>query len=62
MGVNHVHAKLFPLHGTQKTDWAPTPQEERPFFHTYPGYLATYDGQLASPEDLDKIAKKITQE
>lgn len=63
MGVNHVHAKLFPLHGTQKKDWAPihNQAEERPFFNTYPGYLTTYDGTLARQEDLELIVKKIRE-
>lgn len=61
MGVNHVHAKLFPLHGTQKEGWGPLNSDmtDRPFFETYAGYLSTHDGALAPKEDLEKIAKQI---
>ena len=63
MGVNHMHAKLFPLHGTMPhQEWHPKPSDEhirKTFFSSYPGYLSTHDGQEASKDELKEIAQKI---
>jgi len=58
MGVNHVHIKLYPLHGVDakfKEIWA---KDER-YFETYPGYLMTVLGPKADRAELEKLAKQI---
>lgn len=58
MGVNHVHLKLYPLHGV--TDkfvemWA----SEKKFFEKYEGYISTQLGPQADMEELKKLAEEI---
>lgn len=62
LGVNHLHAKLYPLHGTE--GWKPGDQNietPRPdtFFEQYPGYVSSHDGARADDAQLAKIAEKI---
>lgn len=58
-GVDHIHAKLFPMHGT-KGEWSQRslvkPTE---FFETYPGYISSHDSLRADDKELDLIAEKI---
>jgi histidine triad (HIT) family protein len=58
-GVNHVHAKLFPLHGTQAPDWKPHSTPVRTFFPEYPGYLSTHDGERADDQALSRLAERL---
>ncbi len=58
LGVNHVHIKLYPMHGLREKfteTWAP----ERVFFRKYPGYLSTQLGPKADLRALKKLAQKI---
>ena len=58
MGVNHMHVKLYPLHGLKEkfTEmWHP----ERVYFNKYEGYLTTQLGPQKSLEELKKVAEKI---
>lgn len=58
MGVNHVHIKLYPLHGIgEKFEeiWA----KEKVFFDKYPGYISTQLGPQTNIEELKKLAKEI---
>lgn len=60
MGVNHVHIKLYPLHGLKekfKDMWA----EEKIFFDKYEGYLSTKMGPQADINKLKKLAEKISK-
>jgi diadenosine tetraphosphate (Ap4A) HIT family hydrolase len=59
MGVNHVHVKLYPLHGLGK-DFKPMIPDEKKFFEKYQGYLTTTLGPKADDAYLLKIQKKIT--
>jgi len=58
MGVNHVHIKLYPLHGVDKKFKEIWAKDER-FFETYPGYVMTVLGPKADPQELQKLAKQI---
>ncbi len=60
MGVNHVHLKLYPLHGLSKK-FKGIHFPENVFFKNYPGYLTTQMGPQADFEELKKIAKKIKE-
>lgn len=58
MGVNHMHVKLYPLHGLKEkfTEiWHP----EKIYFDKYEGYITTQLGPQKKPEELKKIAEKI---
>jgi histidine triad (HIT) family protein len=60
LGVNHVHIKLYPIHGLDekfKEIWA----KEKVYFNSYPGYITTQLGPQKSTEELNKIAEKITK-
>jgi len=59
-GVDHLHVKLFPLHGTkQEGDWKQISSTLRTFYDTYPGYIASHDGDRVDDEKLRQIAEKI---
>lgn len=61
-GVDHLHAKLYPMHGTAHTveNWenieSAKPTE---FFRSYPGYLSSHDAQQEDSDTLSMIAKMI---
>lgn len=58
-GVNHVHAKLYPLHGNKNKDWEPIEKTIDTFFETYEGYLSTHEYKRADDNDLANLAKEI---
>lgn len=61
-GINHVHAKLFPMHGTALLkEWKPIKSSVRTYFDVYEGYISSHDGARASPETLKRMQKQITQ-
>ncbi len=58
LGVNHVHIKLYPLHGIKekfKETWA----KEKVFFDRYEGYISTQLGSQKDIIELKKIAEEI---
>jgi diadenosine tetraphosphate (Ap4A) HIT family hydrolase len=62
-GVDHVHAKLFPLHGTtDMATWRPVRSTERKFFSRYEGYISSHDGERMSDHELAEIAARIRGE
>ncbi|KKQ04412.1 MAG: Histidine triad domain protein [Candidatus Moranbacteria bacterium GW2011_GWE2_36_40] len=60
-GVDHVHAKLFPMHGTKMKQWQPLHSEIETYFEKYPGYISTHDAKREDDEVLEKLVKKISQ-
>lgn len=59
-GVDHVHAKLFPLHGTADLrQWQPIGSDVDKFFHTYEGHLSSHDWRRADDQALAALAAKI---
>lgn len=58
MGVNHIHLKLYPLHGLNNK-FEETWGKERIYFEKYDGYISTQLGPQKSPEELQKVADKI---
>lgn len=60
-GVDHVHAKLFPMHGTNIPEWKPIESGDykKTFFEKYPGYISSHDAGRAPDEELAKLAEKI---
>lgn len=63
-GVDHVHAKLFPLHGTSTTgEWKPalsSDEKRKEYFELYQGYVSSHDCMVVSHEELRETHKKIT--
>jgi diadenosine tetraphosphate (Ap4A) HIT family hydrolase len=59
-GVDHVHAKLFPMHGTaHMKEWRPLKTNQDKYFEHYEGYISSHDYQRADDQELAALAKKI---
>ena len=58
-GVDHVHAKLFPMHGTKISEWKQLKSNVDKYFEKYEGYMSSHDYKRADDEKLAKLAKKI---
>lgn len=58
-GVDHVHAKLFPMHGTRMPKWKPIASKIRKFFKQYEGYISSNDCDRVDEKTLAELAKKI---
>lgn len=61
-GVDHLHVKLFPMHGTKnKKEWEPIKSNVDKFFLKYEGYISSHDWNLADNNKLEDLAQKIRQ-
>jgi len=63
-GVDHLHTKLFPMHGIGKMkEWKPIESGSKmdTYFDKYPGYLSSNDSKRADDSELSKIADKIKE-
>lgn len=58
-GVDHVHAKLFPMHGTKNDQWKQHRSNVDKYFDQYEGYISSHDYKRADDDELFKLAKKI---
>lgn len=59
-GVDHIHAKLFPMHGTENIKkWKPIESKIDKYFNRYEGYISSHDYKREDDDKLAKIAKKI---
>ena len=60
-GVDHLHSKLFPMHGTGKLDeWQMVESESfHKYFDKYPGYLSSNNSDRADDQMLSDLATKI---
>ncbi len=58
MGVNHVHIKLYPLHGLDEK-FKDIEPKDKIYFEKYEGYISTQLGPQKSNEELNKIKDKI---
>jgi diadenosine tetraphosphate (Ap4A) HIT family hydrolase len=59
-GVDHLHSKLFPMHGTADMDtWQPIESGRDEFYDTYPGYLSSHNAGRADDQQLAALAEKI---
>ena len=64
-GVDHIHAKLFPMHGTANMkEWKPLElgAKVNNYFEKYPGYISSHDCDKVGKDNLEKTAKKIRGE
>lgn len=60
-GVDHLHAKLFPMHGTKTGTWQQHKTKIDKYFTYYEGYIATNDYLPADSAQLSALAKKIKE-
>lgn len=58
-GVDHLHAKLFPMHGTSAKNWQPRASKVNKYFQKYAGYISSHDFKRADDKKLAKLAKKV---
>ena len=59
-GVDHLHAKLFPMHKTgDMKEWRPLESIRKEYYTEYPGFLSSHDGEREKDEILEEIAQKI---
>lgn len=58
-GVDHIHAKLFPMHGTKTPGWQPIKSNVDKYFEKYEGYISSHDYKRADDAQLAELAKKI---
>ncbi|MFC3903367.1 Diadenosine tetraphosphate (Ap4A) hydrolase [Acinetobacter marinus] len=62
-GVDHVHAKLFPMHGTAEraNQWQQINSNIDHYFEQYQGYISSHDAQEMPSEALATLAQKIRE-
>ncbi len=60
-GVDHVHAKLVPMHGTKSDEWIERNSNIDKYFDMYEGYISSHDYKKANDEKLAILAKKIKE-
>ncbi|AAZ55944.1 conserved hypothetical protein [Thermobifida fusca YX] len=61
-GVDHAHAKLFPMHGTagnEGASWRAVHSSVDIYFHRYEGYLSSHDHARADDTELAALAERI---
>jgi diadenosine tetraphosphate (Ap4A) HIT family hydrolase len=59
-GVDHLHAKLFPMHGTENMkEWEPIKSNVDKYFEKYEGYISSHDWKREDDAKLAELAKKI---
>jgi len=58
-GINHAHAKLFPMHGTKMEEWESLKSNVDKYFEKYEGYISSHDYKRADDMELSKLAEKI---
>ncbi len=57
--VDHLHAKLYPMHGTKSDSWEQKISHIDKFFTHYEGYISSHECHKATAKDLELIQKKI---
>lgn len=59
-GVDHLHAKLFPMHGTgEDSAFKKISSRMDKFFDRYEGYLSSHDCTRADDSALAELAAHI---
>jgi hypothetical protein len=59
-GVDHVHAKLYPMHGTaDMSEWKPIESKSEKYFDQYEGYISSHDAARADDAELAALAERI---
>jgi diadenosine tetraphosphate (Ap4A) HIT family hydrolase len=59
-GVDHLHAKLFPMHGTgNSSEFKPISSNVDKYFERYEGYISSHDHKPEDPAKLASLAAQI---
>ncbi len=58
-GVDHLHIKLFPLHGTTSDTWRERKSDVDKYFEFYEGHISSHDHKRADDATLAQIAERI---
>ena len=59
-GVDHLHCKLFPMHGTgSSSEFKKISSNVDKFFEEYEGYISSHDYRRADDAQLEKLASQI---
>lgn len=58
-GVDHLHSKLYPMHGTVGNEWKMRESDMNKYFETYEGYISSHSSIRAEDSELKKLAKEI---
>lgn len=59
-GVDHLHAKLFPMHGTgEDSAFKKISSNLDKYFERYEGYLSSHDASRADDKELAELAAHI---
>lgn len=58
-GIDHLHAKLFPMHGTKTQEWQPVTSNVDTYFRKYEGYISSHDYKREDDAALARLAAKI---
>lgn len=58
-GVDHIHAKLFPMHGTISDEWTKRSSSVDKYFEQYEGYISSHDYQREDDDKLAELAERI---
>ena len=58
-GIDHVHAKMFPMHGTRSDEWMQRKSNIDKYFDTYEGYISSHDYKREDDKKLAHTAQKI---
>jgi diadenosine tetraphosphate (Ap4A) HIT family hydrolase len=57
-GVDHLHAKLFPMHGTgADSRFRPIHSNVNKYFDNYEGYISSHDWKRADDRELGELAR-----
>jgi len=61
-GVDHIHAKLIPMHQTADIkEWHAISSSVDKYFEKYEGHLSSHDFRREDDEKLAQLAKKIRE-
>jgi histidine triad (HIT) family protein len=58
-GIDHLHIKLFPMHGTKMDNWKPIHSNVDKYFENYEGYISSHDYKREDDSKLSKQAELI---
>ncbi|MDI6778070.1 MAG: HIT family protein [Patescibacteria group bacterium] len=58
-GIDHLHTKLIPMHGTKMKKWKPMLSKVKKYFRKYEGYISSHDSRREDDKKLEKLAKRI---
>jgi len=64
LGINHIHIKLSPMHGTGDMKGGIWKQflsnhKDNPWFPKYDGFISSIGGPMANPNKLKELAENI---